>query len=220
MRIPRIPVLAAVLLLLAAAPALADDFVPLPNLDKQPSALKIKFVRYTGGVNGEMIVDVKNTGKSSETFVAESLYFVPNGDPESAPQRLGAAGPFRAKNGKRWVDAEKLAIAPGKTKRLHLQVFCIDSHRGSPGSGQGFEVARKRLPKKLRGKINSEAKRILLENKGDMKKSKSAIQSHIWKSRDADWIKLEGERKEEKAPRKQNYQRREKNPIRQQRNLP
>ncbi len=215
MRFPKTTLLAAALTLLFAGPAFADDFVPLPKLDKKANSLKIRFVKYTGGTNGEMIVDVKNAGKRTEKFHAESLFFVPNGDPENAPQRLGAAGSFRAKKGEKWIEAEIMALKPGETQRFHLQVFCIDSHRGSPGGKQGFNVARKRLPKKLRGKINKEAKRILRSNKGDMKKSKSAIQSHIWESRDADWVKLEGERKAEKAPRKHHRQRRNNAPMRQ-----
>ena len=218
----RIPLLAAALTLLAttvAGPALADKYVKLPKLDKKATALEIRFVRYTGGTNGEMVVDIRNRGKHTETFTAESLFFVPNGDPENAPQRLGAAGPFRVEKDKQWIVAEDAAIAPGKTERVFLQVFCIDSHRSSPAAKHKFSVARERLPKKLRGKINAETKNILRKNKGDMKRSKSAIQSHIWESRDGDWVKLEGERKAEKSPRKINPQRRNrihKTPIRNQ----
>lgn len=202
MRFFRIPVLATALLLLGAGPAFAEQYVKLPELDKKVTTLKIRVVKYTGGTNGQMIVDVKNTGKQVQPFQADSLYFVPTGDPETAPQRLGAAGPFRARNGETWTEASTMAIAPGETRRLHLQVFCIDSHRSSPGAEQGFTIAPKRLPAKLRREINAEAGTILRKNRGDMKKSKSAIQSKVWESRDRDWIKLEGERKQEKAPRR------------------
>ena len=201
MKLVRIPLFAVALSILSAGPALADRYVEVPELDKKATSLKIRIVKYTGGTNGEMIVEVKNTGQRIETFQADSMYFVPKGDPEKAPQRLGAAGPFRAKKGKTWIKAEKMAIAPGKTQRLHLQVFCIDSHRSSPRANQGFTVAAKRLPAKLRREINSETGKILRKNRGDMKKSKSEIQSKVWESRDKDWIKLEGERKQEKAPR-------------------
>ena len=74
---------------------------------------------------------------------------------------------------------------------MHLQVFCVDSHRSSPTASNTFKIARKRLPKKLRSKISSGTKMHLRKNKGDMKRAKSAIQSHVWESRDSDWIPLE-----------------------------
>jgi len=201
MKFVRIPLFVAALSLLAAGSALADDYVKLPELDKKATSLKIRVVEYTGGTNGQMVVDIKNAGQQAETFQADSLYFIPTGDPETAPQRLGAAGPFQVKDGDTWVETKAMGIAPGQTRRFHLQVFCIDSHRSSPGADHGFTVARKRLPRKLHQEINAETGKILRQNRGDMKKSKSDIQSKIWQSRDRDWIKLEGERKQEKAPR-------------------
>ena len=71
--------LALVITALFGSTALADRYVQLPELDNKSTDLEIRFVRYTGGTNGEMIVDVRNRGKASQTFIAESLYFVPNG---------------------------------------------------------------------------------------------------------------------------------------------
>ncbi len=77
----------------AARPALADKFVPLPDVGDK-AELQIRVVRYDGSTNGKMVVDVRNNGKTRTRFVAEGIYFIPAGDPEKAPQRLGAAGPF------------------------------------------------------------------------------------------------------------------------------
>ena len=57
------------------------------------------------------------------------------------------------------------------------------------------------MPKKLRSEINVGNQAILRKNKGDVRKAKSAIQSNMWQTRDKKWIKLEGERKNEKKAR-------------------
>lgn len=197
----RLCLLATVVALLGPATAAADSFVPVPRLDAHADqGLQIRFVRYTGGTNGEMVVEVKNTAKAARTFSAEGLYFVPDGDPESAPQRLGAAGPFELVDGDKRTTQERVVVAPGKTERLHLAVFCIDSHRSSPGASQRFSISKKRMPKALRHKISSGTKDVL-RTYGNSKAApaKSAIQSHVWKSRDEAWIQLEGERKNEKS---------------------
>jgi hypothetical protein len=100
------------------------------------------------------------------------------------------------------VHQGELSIAPGQTERLRLEVFCIDSHRSSPDNSTVFSLAKNRLPKKLRGKLKSSNQKIYRKHKGDLVKSKSAIQSNMWKTRDAEWIELEGERANEKAPQK------------------
>jgi hypothetical protein len=144
------------------------------------------------------VVDVRNKGKRAATFDAKGLYFVPRGDPERAPQRLGAAGPFEQEQQGSWERKEKVKVKPGQAMRLKLQVFCLDSHRSSPGSAQGFSVARKRLPKNLRKKISGGAQGIL-KGAADVPSANSAIQGHVWKTRNKKWIKLEGERKSEKS---------------------
>jgi hypothetical protein len=197
----RISVVTALLSFLGSGLAVADRFAPVPGAGKARKNLKMKFVRYDGSTNGRMVVDVKNSGKRSAAFSAKGVYFVPEGDPEKAPQRLGAAGPIMvvdgAGNEKQY--REQLVVRPGQTVRVQLEVFCIDSHRSSPSNSTRFKVARKLLPEKLRREINAGARRILRKNKGDVARSKSAIQSHMWKTRDKDWIPIEGERKNEKA---------------------
>jgi len=180
---------------LAVAPslALASDFIPLPEVGGKNKQIEIRFIRYTGGASGKMIVDVRNKGQQGTTFRAKGLFFVPQGDAEGAPQRLGAAGPFET-NGQQM---DSLRLTPGATKRLKLQVFCLDSHRSSPSAGQGFKVAKQRLPKNLQDTIEGGARGILRKAKGGA--ANSEIQSHVWKTRNKQWIKLEGERKQEKS---------------------
>jgi hypothetical protein len=189
----------AIALCLALLPALAQagPFVPLPKQGKA-TKLQVRFVKYTGGANGKMVVDVRNPGKRSERFTAKGMYFVPDGDPERAPQRLGAAGPFETAGGD---SKSSIRVKPGATVRLNLQVFCLDSHRSSPGASQGFNVARKRLPKSLQSKIEGGAHKALRKHKGDVGAANSAIQSHVWSTRNKRWIKLQGERKNEKSSR-------------------
>jgi hypothetical protein len=194
--------LATSLLAALARPAMADKFVPLPDLGGKGEDLKIRVVRYDGSTNGKMVVDVRNTGKTRTRFVAEGIYFVPAGDPEKAPQRLGAAGPFTiVAQGQKAAPSslQELVLQPGETRQLQLDVFCIDSHRSSPSSSTSFAVAGKRMPKELRQTIASDAAKIIHRNKGDVEKSKGEIQSTTWQARDSKWIKLQGERQQEKA---------------------
>ncbi len=185
---------------IAARPAMADKFVPLPDLGGKGEDLQIRVVRYDGSTNGKMVVDVRNTGKTRTRFVAEGIYFIPAGDPEKAPQRLGAAGPFTVVGSKAAPPSQQeLVLQPGETRQLQLDVFCIDSHRGSPSSSTSFSVAGKRMPKELRQTIATDAAKIIRRNKGDVEKSKSEIQSTTWRARDSKWIELEGERKQEKG---------------------
>jgi len=183
--------------------AYADGFVKLPTTaGKRSKHLKIKFVRYDGGTNGQMVVDVKNSSRKGQTFSADGVYFVPQGKPEQAPQRLGASGPFmEVANNKIGKAKSSLRLKPGETKRIRLEVFCIDSHRSSPNKKTKFSIAKKLLPKKLRRDLKTSNKRIYRKYKQNIKHAKSAIQSNMWKTRDAKWIKLEGERVHEKKPK-------------------
>jgi hypothetical protein len=204
----RLGLLSLVFAVLVARPAFADEFVSLPELGGKSKQLKVRLVRYDGSTNGRMVVDVKNSGKTTTAFVAEGLYFVPEGKPDQAPQRLGAAGPFVVTGGKRQAaHVQKLALKPGEVRRIELEVFCIDSHRSSPSNQTKFSIAKKRLPKQLRQQITEGAAKAIRDNKGDVARSKGAIQSNTWQVRDDDWIPLEGERKQEKAPAKTQQQR-------------
>ncbi len=89
----RILVVAFLFAFVGTTPAIADDFVAMPEAKASAENLKIRVVKYDGNTNGEMVVEVKNTGRTTATFNSDGLFFVPKGDPEKAPQRLGAAGP-------------------------------------------------------------------------------------------------------------------------------
>jgi len=179
----------------------ASTFSPVPAVNGQKNTLQIRQLDFTGGATGQVVVEVRNQGQHPQTFEARGLYFVPNGDAQSAPQRVGAAGPFEVKDAQGWQRKDQLQIQPGQTVKLKLQTFCLDSHRGSPGKGQGYKVARDRLPKDLTGEIEVGAQRII-RAKGGYSKAPAAtgdIQSHVWSSRNKKWIKLEGERANEKG---------------------
>jgi hypothetical protein len=205
----RRPVLLGVVCLLTAiaGSALADGYGPLPTLDGSRSPLQMQIVGYRGGTNGEMVVKVRNPTAQPEIFTAHGLYFVPEGDPERAPQRLGAAGPFVVLSGGEWKPAKELPIPPLGEAELRLQVFCIDSHRASPSPANAFRLGSKRLPKTLRNEIEGKASGAIMRARGDYKAAKSAIQSEVWGARDKKWIELDGERRNEKAG-KQRYERR------------
>jgi hypothetical protein len=163
--------------------------------------LEIRFVRYEGSTNGSMVIENKNSAGDPQSFRADGLFFVPQGDPEAAPQRLGAAGPFMpmSKDG-RGDYRNVIRIEPGQTRQLALDVFCIDSHRSSPDSNTRFRVAERLLPKKLRREITQGTAKVIRDNGGDVQKAKGEIQNYMWRTRDKDWIPLEGERKDEKGP--------------------
>src|SRR5688500_6814256 len=84
--------------------------------------LAMRTVGYSGGTNGRMVIEVENGGTKRRQSAADGLYFVPAGDPEKAPQRLGAAGPFEVRR-TRAGSAETVKamwIEPGETVRLEL----------------------------------------------------------------------------------------------------
>ena len=57
--------------------------------------LEIRATTYDGSTNGTLTVEIKNRAKTAQKFSATGLYFVPEGDPDAAPQRLGAVGPMQ-----------------------------------------------------------------------------------------------------------------------------
>jgi hypothetical protein len=219
----RILCLALLVLVFGSSAALADKgyksvpteqashgkATPAANAPAAPtSGLDLKVVSYDGGVNGELTVEVKNPTKSARTFTATGLYFVPEGNADQAPQRLGAVGPMQlASDGEGEVNdaqrVEKLVVQPGAAVKVKLDVFCIDSHRPSPTSKNQFSLGSKRLPAKLRSTIETRS-RAAVEGVGGYAApaAKSAVQSQVWEARDADWVKIDGEGKQES--RKQN----------------
>jgi hypothetical protein len=165
------------------------------------SSLQIRAVEYDGSVNGTLKVQVKNTQKTAQKFTATGLYFVPQGDPDMAPQRLGAVGPMQlATDNKK--DQASIDVPAGATVDIALDVFCIDSHRGSPGPENAFDVGAKRMPKQLSQQIEHSADEAVAaaRKSGESRPrpaAKGAIQSGVWKSRDEKWIELDGEGKQE-----------------------
>jgi hypothetical protein len=181
------------LLCALAGSAGAASFTPVPAMEGQPKGhLGLRVVSYNGGTNGAITVEVMNQGQTQETFVAQGLFFVPNGDPNSAPQRLGAVGPFQQRGSDTRKDS--LSLAPGESVTVTLDVYCIDSHRSSPSSSTQFHLGATRMPRDLSNQINSAANDAAAPYGGVSKPAaKSAVQSEVWKNRDKKWIKLDGE---------------------------
>src|SRR6516162_4961188 len=104
-----------------------DGFAPIPaeQTGGKVTGLELRVVKYDGSVNGELGVEVRNPRQQPVEFSAKGLYFVPNGNPDSAPQRVGAVGPFQVKTANGWERREKLTIAAGATEKLKLDVYCI-----------------------------------------------------------------------------------------------
>ncbi len=178
--------------LVVSLTASAASFTPLPPdvPGEAPSGLEARVVRYNGSTNGSMTVEVSNPTDKPLEFAAAGLYFVPRGDPDNSPQRLGAVGPYEANHGR----YERLTVAPGAKVKASLDVYCIDSHRASPTSNTPFSIARDRLPPTLRKEIDDEAKAVTTGTGGlSAPASKAAVQSTVWKNRDKKWIKLDGE---------------------------
>jgi hypothetical protein len=186
-----------------AAPARADHgFTAAPPAEAggKPSGVALRIVNYDGATNGVLEVEVKNTRAEPAQFSARGLYFVPDGNANEAPQRLGAVGPFSVKTQRGWERREALTLPPGATAELKLDVYCIDSHRGSPSSSTGFHVAKDRVPKRLSDDIASDAASAAAPMGGvSAPEAKSAVQSQVWKNRDKRWLKLEGEGAQEAA---------------------
>lgn len=162
------------------------------------SKLQIRAVEYDGSTNGTLKVQLKNTDKTAQKFSATGLYFVPEGDPDSAPQRLGAVGPMQLTAANSTKELNAIEVPAGQTIEVALDVFCIDSHRSSPSPQNVFHVGNKRMPKELASKIESSADlAVSAERKKGVAAprpaAKSAIQSEVWKARDAKWIDLDDE---------------------------
>ncbi len=158
------------------------------------SKLKLRVKAYDGDTNGTLQVQVRNTTDQALEFSARGLYFVPDGDPDEAPQRLGAVGPFVVEGDDDSVDT--ISIAAGGTVSVELEVFCIDSHRDSPTSRTPFTVAKKRMPKKLYEEIEHAGKDAAEdEDQGAYKsaRAKAKVQDAVWETRDKAWVKLSGE---------------------------
>ena len=225
MNVRTVATLALSLLVLLLGTSLADDWTePMEQREhrhKRPitpklvrhdtkfakvpgSKLQIRAIEYDGSTNGTLKVQIKNTDKAVQSFSATGLYFVPDGDPDSAPQRLGAVGPMQLAAGGAPKEMTKLEVAPGATVEVALAVFCIDSHRSSPSPANVFTVGGKRLPKELAQTIEKRADSMVHKAAADGESAprpaaKAMIQSEVWRSRDAKWVPLEGEGTQEAA---------------------
>ena len=188
------------LVLLRPAPAAADSFRKLPGAQGKTSPLLMRVVRYAGSTNGAITVEVKNPTDDPQEFSAKGIYFVPTGSPNEAPQRLGAVGPFQLQSSNGPQRLKHTTIAPGATERLTLDVYCIDSHRASPGSSTSFRVAKDRVPESLMRDIDNDAQKSAARYGGvSAAAAKPSVQSQVWKNRDKNWIELDGEGKQEAA---------------------
>ena len=200
----RLHFLAVISSVLCAVPALAKGpvFAPIPaeQTGGKSTGLQLRIVRYDGSTNGVIMVEVKNPGQEPVEFSAKGLYFVPQGNADEAPQRLGAVGPFSLETDQGWQQRNATTIAPGAVARMKLDVYCIDSHRGSPSSSTNFRLAKDRVPKKIVESIHNDALRAA-EGMGGLSspRAKGAVQSEVWKNRDRKWIELDGEGKQEAA---------------------
>jgi hypothetical protein len=188
------------LVILRSASA-ADGFTKLPGEQGKTSPLLMKIVQYAGSTNGAITVDVKNPTGQAQEFSAKGIYFVPTGNANEAPQRLGAVGPFQLQSDNGTSQRlDHTTIAPGATARMTLDVYCIDSHRASPSSSTSFRVAKDRVPAPLMKAIDEDATRAAAAYGGvSAPAAKGNVQSQVWKNRDKSWIKLDGEGAQEAA---------------------
>jgi hypothetical protein len=167
--------------------------------------LEVRAIQYDGSTNGRLHVQVRNSGKAAQKFSAKGLYFVPEGNPDTAPQRLGAVGPMQIANDAKEIS--ELEVAPGATVEVVLDVFCIDSHRSSPSPQNTFSVGVKRTQKELAQTIEQRADKAVDAARADgnaapRPAAKSSIQGEVWRSRDSKWIELDGEGKQEVSKKK------------------
>jgi hypothetical protein len=184
--------------LFAAAPPVqaANAFAPIPpdQTGGKASGLELRIVRYDGSTNGVLEVEVKNTRATPTAFSARGLYFVPNGNADEAPQRLGAVGPFELETNQGWKPLEKTTLAPAAIARMKLDVYCIDSHRSSPSASTGFHVAKSRVPEPVSNAILESATAAAAPYGGVASPSaKAAVQQQVWTNRDKKWVPLDGE---------------------------
>ena len=115
------------------ASAAADDlFHPMPPAAGQDGQFELRTVQYDDGVHGEMTVEVHNLGDKAANFSARGLYFVPDDNPNIAPQRLAVVGGVRT--GSEDAPRELISLAAGATARVRFDVYCIDEDRHAPSS--------------------------------------------------------------------------------------
>lgn len=188
---------ALVVCLLSALSSFAATFDPVPAEPNTPrSGLELQVLQYDGATNGTITVQVKNPTRAAQDFSPRGLFFVPDVDPDHAPQRLGAVGSLLQKGATARTDT--LHLAAGQSATLMLDVFCIDSHRPSPSSATPFRVGKERMPRQLSQSIDTNTKAATTTLGGvNAAPAKSAVQQEVWNARNQKWIKLDGEGKQE-----------------------
>lgn len=155
-----------------------------------PSHLQLRVVKYDGEVNGELTVQVRNPSSHAASFTARGLYFVPDGDPDRAPQRLGAVGPMQIGEDRE----DQVRVPAGGTVEVKLDVFCVDDHREAPTSQTAFTLARHRMPAELTRTIDHETRAAAKSAGGfGAPAATEPVQAEVWKARDKAWVKLDGE---------------------------
>ena len=191
----------AALLALAGLSRAEKRYVAVPAVDKAaPSPLQIHIDKYEGSSNGELSIEVHNPTANFAEFDAQGLYFVPDENVDSAPQRVGAVGPVQVLESGAWRRKEKIAVPPSGSVKLKLDVYCIDSHRRSPHTGDRFQVATARMPRALSNEIAQKTRAAAAPlGSYDAPPAKAAIQSEVWSTRDKRWQKLEGEGAQERG---------------------
>jgi hypothetical protein len=186
MRVPTCVVLASILILAATAHA-DGKFHAVPG---GKAGLQLRVVKYDGEVNGELTVEIRNPSSRVASFTARGLYFVPDGDPDAAPQRLGAVGPMQIGSDRE----DEIRVPAGGKVVVKLDVFCVDDHRSAPTSETPFTLARHRMPAALTRTIDHEARAAAKSAGGFGNAGALApVQSEVWKARDEKWVELDGE---------------------------
>src|ERR1051325_2126668 len=103
----------------ATTAAPAGEFAKLPGEQGNTSPLLLRVVKYDGSTNGAITVDIKNPTDKAQEFSAKGIYFVPTGNPNEAPQRLGAVGPFQLQSSNSVSQRmDRTPIGAGGARRL------------------------------------------------------------------------------------------------------
>jgi hypothetical protein len=166
-----------------AASASADDqFHPMPPAPGQDGKFELRVVQYDDGVHGEMTVEVKNLSNVANNFSARGLYFVPDDNPNTAPQRLAVVGGVRT--GSEDAPRDLVQVAAGGTMKVRFDVYCIDEDRHSPEASTQFTLAKNRLPAELQVAIEGATREVVktIKLKADDDQQRR-IQPLVWMAR-------------------------------------
>jgi len=182
-----------------AASASADDrYRPIPSGPGQTGQLELRVMQYDKGVYGEMTVEIHNRGAQPASFSASGLYFTPDDDPDSAPQRLAIVGGVRT--GSEEAPRAGVALAGDATLRIRFDVYCIDEDRDAPESDTPFTLARSRMPPRLIAALEASTrdvvKTIKLKPDDDQRRQ---LQPLVWQARRSAPAKLVGDGAQERG---------------------